>query len=120
MYEEKIISLDSYCMDVPALGFAAWLVQELVRVSSRTYCGCLRTFLRIKHIHFRILIAKKALGKSKWHQSLHKIAQNRCSILSYQHQKIGLLIKLWLIYGVFLSISAFVSINFCNFAVKQQ
>ena len=28
MYEEKIISLDSYCMDVPALGFAAWLVQE--------------------------------------------------------------------------------------------
>ena len=36
------------------------------------------------------------------------------------HQKIGLLIKFWLIYGVFLSISAFVSIIFCNFAVKQQ
>ena len=40
--------------------------------------------------------------------------------LSCVHQKIGLLIKLWLVYGVFLSISAFVSINFCNFAVKQQ
>ena len=34
--------------------------------------------------------------------------------LSCVHQKIGLLIKLWLVYGVFFSI------NFCNFAVKQQ
>ena len=34
-------------------------------------------------------------------------------------QKIGLLVKFWLIYGVYLSISAFVSINFCNFAAKQ-
>ena len=40
--------------------------------------------------------------------------------MSCTHQKIGLLIKFWLIYGVFLSISAFVSIIFCNFAVKQQ
>ena len=40
--------------------------------------------------------------------------------MSRIHQKIGLLIKLWLIYRVFLSISAFVSIIFCNFAVKQQ
>ena len=40
-------------------------------------------------------------------------------ILSCLHQKIGLLIKFWLIYGFFLSISAFVSIIFCNFAVKQ-
>ena len=44
------ISLDSYCMDVPMLVFAAWLVQELVRVSSRTYCGCLRTSLRTKTV----------------------------------------------------------------------
>ena len=61
-------SLDSYCMAVPALGFAAWLVQELVRVSSRTYCGCLRTslrtfydflrtFLRTKYILLRTIIA---------------------------------------------------------------
>jgi len=42
--KRKKYSLDSYCMAVPALGFAAWLVQELVRVSSWTYCGCLRTF----------------------------------------------------------------------------
>ena len=40
--------------------------------------------------------------------------------MSCTHQKIGLLIKFWLIYGFFLSISAFVSIIFCNFAVKQQ
>ena len=43
-------SLDLCCMDVPALGFAAWLVQELARVSSRTYCGCLRTSLRTKTV----------------------------------------------------------------------
>ena len=44
-------------MAVPALGFAAWLVQELVRVSSRTYCGCLRTFSEPKLLSLRAFFA---------------------------------------------------------------
>ena len=47
-------SLDLCCMAVPMLVFAAWIVQKLMRVSSRTcsrtYCGCLRTSLRTKTV----------------------------------------------------------------------
>jgi len=61
------ISLDSYCMDVPMLVFAAWLVQEFVRVSSRTFCGCLRTSLRTKTVSSPNLSPRSALplGSSK-------------------------------------------------------
>ena len=42
------------CMDVPMLVFAAWLVQELLRVSSRTcsrtFYSSLRTSLRTKTV----------------------------------------------------------------------
>ena len=65
-------SLVPCCMDVPMLVFAAWLVQDLMRMNSRTcsrtYCGCfrtslrtfydfLRTFLRTKYILLRTIIA---------------------------------------------------------------
>ena len=57
--KRKKYSLDSYCMDIPMVVFAAWLVQELVRVSSRTYCGCLRTSLRTFYDFLRTFFLTK-------------------------------------------------------------
>ena len=138
MYEEKIISLDSYCMDVPALGFAAWLVQELVRVSSRTYCGCLRTSLRTKTVSFPNFSPNLSPNlhcfHNEWGLSLR--ISNGCRPFQMRFQIHIIIIismnivmsssKDWSFNQIlaylwsFLSISAFVSMIFCNFAIKQQ
>ncbi len=134
------ISLDSYCMDVPMLVFAAWLVQELVRVSSRTFCGCLRT----KTVSSPNFSPRSALplGSSKNFHCFHHEWEllrrtSNCSRLFQKIFKYTLYITIsvnivlysskdWsfnqnLAYlWSFLSISAFVSIIFRNFVVKQQ
>ena len=128
------ISLDSYCMDVPMLVFAAWLVQELVRVSSRTYCGCLRTSLRTKtvsspnfspNLHCSHMdgncydepqIAVSYFKRYFKYTLYITISVNIVMSSSKDWSFNQILAHLW----SFLSISAFVSIIFCNFAIKQQ
>ena len=128
------ISLDSYCMDVPMLVFAAWLVQELVRVSSRTYCGCLRTFLRTKtvsspnfspNLHCSHMDGncydepQIAVGYFKRYFKYTLYSIRSMNIVMYSSKDWSfdqILAYLW----SFLSISAFGSINYCIFAIKQQ
>ena len=127
------ISLDSYCMDVPMLVFAAWLVQELVRVSSRTYCGCLRTFLRTKtvsspnfspNLHCSHMDGncydepQIAVGYFKRYFKYTLYIAIKVNIVLYSSKDWSFNQNLAYLWS-FLSISAFVSINFCIFAVKQ-
>lgn len=127
------ISLDSYCMDVPMLVFAAWFVQELVRVSFRTYCGCLRTSLRTKtvsspnfspNLHCSHMNGncydepQIAVGYFKRYFKYTLYIAIKVNIVLYSSKDWSFNQNLAYLWS-FLSISAFVSINFCIFAVKQ-
>ena len=110
-------------------------------LSSRTYCGCLRTslrtfydflrtFLRTKHILLRTIIASiyecdfreenhMVVGHFKryFKYTLYIIISMNIVVYSSKDWSFSqILACLW----SFLSISAFVSINFCIFAIKQQ
>ena len=77
----------------------------------RTFYDFLRTFLRTKHIFLRTIIA--SIYECDFREENHMVVDHfkryfkytlyilHALILSLTHQKIGLLIKFWLIYGVF-------------------
>ena len=130
-------SLDFYCLDVPMLVFAAWFVQELMRVSSRTcsrtYCGCLRTSLRTKtvsspnfspNLHCSHMDGncydepQIAVGYFKRYFKYTLYITISVNIVLYSSKDWSFNQNLAYLWS-FLSISAFVSINFCIFAVKQ-
>ena len=110
------------------------LFKNLMRVSSRTYCGSLRTSLRTKtvsspnfspNLHCSHMDGncydepQIAVGyfKRYFKYTLYIIISVNIVLYSSKDWSFNQnLAYLW----SFLSISAFVSINFCNFAVKQQ
>ena len=113
------------------------LSKNLMRVSSRTYCGCLRTslrtfydFLRTKYILLRTIIA--SIYECDFREENHMVVGHFKRYFKYT---LYIIISMNIVMSSskdcsfnqnlaylwsFLSISAFVSINFCNFAVKQQ
>ena len=113
-----------------SLGLSKNLMRVSSRTCSRTYCGCLRTSLRTKYILLRTIIA--SIYECDFHEENHMvvghskryfkytlyiiISMNIVMYLSKDWSFNQILAYLW----SFLSISAFVSIIFCNFAVKQQ
>ena len=113
--------------------FLLLLVQELVRVNSRSYCGCLQTSLRTKtvsspnfspNLHCSHMDGncydepQIAVGyfKRYFKYTLYIISVN---IVLYSSKNWSFNQNLAYLLS-FLSISAFVSINFCIFAIKQQ
>ena len=117
----------------PCLSLQLGMSKNLMRVSSRTcsrsYCGCLRTFLRTKYILLRTIIASiyecdfreenhMVVGHFKryFKYTLYIIISMNIVVYSSKDWSFNqILACLW----SFLSISAFVSIIFCNFAIKQ-
>lgn len=123
----------SPCSSLP-LGLSKNLMRVSSRTCSRTYCGCLRTslrtFLRTKHIFLQTIIA--SINECDFREENHMvvghfkryfkytlyiiIGMNNVMSSSKDWSFDQILAYLW----SFLSISTFVSIIFCNFAVKQQ
>ena len=128
----------------PCLSLQLGLSKNLMKVSSRTcsrtYCGCLRTslrtfydflrtFLRTKYILLRTIIA--SIYECDFREENHMVVSHFKRYFKYTLYIIismnivmssskdwpfnQILACLW----SFLSISAFVSINICNFAVKN-
>ena len=100
------------------------------RTCSRTYCGCLRTSLRTKNIFLRTIIA--SIYECDFREESHMVVGHFKRYFKYtlyiiismnivmSTSKDWPFIQIFAYLWSFLSISAFVSIIFCNFAVKQQ
>ena len=95
------------------------------RTCSRTYCGCLRTSLRTKHIFLRTIIA--SIYECDFREENHMVVGHFKRYFKYtlyiiismnivmSTSKDWSFIQIFAYLWSFLSISAFVSIIFCNF-----